>query len=69
MKLGYLIDGIVSKFGLRFVCFSAYKNPPPDLEHIKSNIPLLHLPDRWGFLQCAYCGRLKRLHFARNIKL
>lgn len=67
IKLGFLTDLIASKIGLRFICFSPFPNPPEDLEHMKSDKALLHNPDIFGNLRCAYCNRLKRFHLACKI--
>ena len=65
--LGWKIDKIAEKFGYRFLCYSAYLKPPLELEHMKSDKPLLHLPDVAGYLRCIYCGRFKRFHAIRNL--
>lgn len=67
MKLGFFIDGIVAKVGLRFLCFKAFPSPPEDFEHMKSDKPEIHNPDIFGGLRCAYCNRLKGFHLASNL--
>ena len=63
--LGWKIDGLLSKIGLRFVCFSPYKG---ELDYLNNDKPVLHTPDIAGNLVCIYCGRLKRIHLASKIK-
>lgn len=69
IRLGWEIDSFVAKFGLRFICFSAYKHPPQELDYLKTNVPMLHLPDLTGGVRCIFCGRMKRFHLANKIKL
>ena len=59
MKIGYLIDSFLSKFGYRFLCFSPYHGID---EHLNNEKAVLHLPDLVGGVRCIWCNRLKGIH-------
>lgn len=68
MKLGYFIDNLVSKIGLRFICYSTFRVPEGhELDYLNTEKPEFHTPDIWGYLQCGYCGRIKRFHKASKL--